>query len=96
MNAGQDSAHSKREIANLVRRGNRRQASDDHQALCYLGDHQIGNGEYYVEVKFTGGPRYAVCFPCANQHNRGPELISPDDPRARVGTIQIPPGGLRP
>ena len=57
MSGSQDRPHSKNEIAALVHRGSRGQASDEHQPQCYLGDHQIGNGDYYVEVKFIGGPR---------------------------------------
>ena len=34
------------------------------QPRCYLGDHHIPNGSYYVQTKFSGAPRYAVCFDC--------------------------------
>ena len=64
----QDQQHSTEEIAAMVGHGTRKQAHSLERRLCYLGDHDVADSQYYVQIRLIGCPPYAVCFDYANQH----------------------------
>ena len=58
---------------------------------CHLCGKELNR--FYIDLRYTGVGRHAVCIPCANGRYAGkdPKWIDPDAPGQRATNIQLSP-----